>query len=61
MNYWNAWRKEGTSNVTLIQDEMNVGASSGANFYQMKGVDDLGTLYVYQGETDWIEIRLQRF
>lgn len=57
MNYWNAWRKEGTSNVTLIQDEMNVSASSGANFYQMKGVDDLESLYVYQGETDWIEIR----
>ncbi|MDM8233555.1 RagB/SusD family nutrient uptake outer membrane protein [Phocaeicola barnesiae] len=55
--YWNAWRKEGTSNITLIQDEMNVGASSGANFYQMKGVDDLESLYVYQGETDWIEIR----
>lgn len=55
--YWNAWRKEGTSNITLIQDEMNVGASSGANFYQMKGLDDLEPLYVYQGETDWIEIR----
>lgn len=40
---------------------MNVGASSGANFYQMKGLDDLEALYVYQGETDWIEIRLQRF
>lgn len=61
MNYWNAWRKDGALNISLIQDELNVGVSSGANFYQMKGVDDLGTLYVYQGETDWIEIRLQRF
>ncbi len=57
MNYWNAWRKDGALNISLIQDELNVGVSSGANFYQMKGVDDLGTLYVYQGETDWIEIR----
>jgi len=57
MNFWNVWRKDGTSNITLIQDEMSRGMPSGANFFQMKGLDDLESLYVYQGETDWIEIR----
>lgn len=57
MNFWNVWRKDGVSNVTLIQDEMSTGMPYGANFFQMKGLDDLEKLYVYQGETDWIEIR----
>lgn len=57
MNFWNAWRKDGSSNITLIQDEMSTGMPYGANFFQMKGLDDLEKLYVYQGETDWIEIR----
>lgn len=57
MKFWNAWRKDGSSNITLIQDEISRGMPYGANFFQMKGLDDLETLYVYQGETDWIEIR----
>ena len=57
MNFWNVWRKDGVSNITLIQDEMSRGMPLGANFFQMKGLDDLESLYVYQGETDWIEIR----
>lgn len=57
MNFWNVWRKDGSSNITLIQDEMSKGMPYGANFFQMKGLDDLESLYVYQGETDWIEIR----
>lgn len=57
MKFWNAWRKDGSSNITLIQDEMSRGMPYGANFFQMKGLDDLESLYVYQGETDWIEIR----
>lgn len=57
MKFWNVWRKDGSSNITLIQDEISRGMPYGANFFQMKGLDDLETLYVYQGETDWIEIR----
>ena len=57
MNFWNVWRKDGVSNVTLIQDEMSRGMPFGANFFQMKGLDDLEKINVYQGETDWIEIR----
>ena len=57
MNFWNVWRKDGVSNVTLIQDEMSRGMPLGANFFQMKGLDDLEKINVYQGETDWIEIR----
>lgn len=57
MNFWNVWRKDGVSNITLIQDEMSRDMPLGANFFQMKGLDDLESLYVYQGETDWIEIR----
>lgn len=57
MNFWNVWRKDGVSNVTLIQDEMSRGLPLGANFFQMKGLDDLEKINVYQGETDWIEIR----
>ena len=57
MNFWNVWRKAGVSNVTLIQDEMSRDMPLGANFFQMKGLDDLEKINVYQGETDWIEIR----
>ena len=57
MNFWNVWRKDGVSNITLIQDEMSLGMPLGANFFQMKGLDDLEKINVYQGETDWIEIR----
>ena len=36
---------------------MSRGMPYGANFFQMKGLDDLEKINVYQGETDWIEIR----
>ena len=57
MNFWNVWRKDGDLNVSLIQEEMSGGMPLGANFFQKKGLDDLDITEVYNGETDWIEIR----
>lgn len=34
MNFWNVWRKDGVSNITLIQDEMSLGMPLGANFFK---------------------------
>lgn len=57
MNFWNVWRKDGDLNVSLIQEEMSGAMPLGANFFQKKGLDDLDITEVYNGETDWIEIR----
>lgn len=57
MNFWNVWRKDGDLNVSLLQEEMSGGMPLGANFFQKKGLDDLDITEVYNGETDWIEIR----
>ena len=57
MKFWNAWRKDGDLNVSLVQDELSRTMPSGANFFQKKGLDDLAVTEVYNAETDWIEIR----
>ena len=57
MNFWNVWRKDGDLNVSLLQEEMSGAMPLGANFFQKKGLDDLDITEVYNGETDWIEIR----
>ena len=58
MKFWNAWRKDNDGlNITLVLDEINKSMPTGANFFQMKGLDDLSVAEVYQGETDWVEIR----
>lgn len=55
--FWNAWRKDGGINVSLVQDEISKPMNVGANFFQKKGLDDLAITEVYNAETDWIEIR----
>lgn len=57
MKFWNAWRKDGDLNVSLVLDEISRTMPSGANFFQKKGLDDLAVTEVYNAETDWIEIR----
>lgn len=58
MKFWNVWRKDNDGmNINLVQDEISRQMPSGANFFQMKGLDDLSISEVYYGETDWIEIR----
>ena len=57
MNFWNAWKLMDGLYVTMIQDELNTGYPQGTNFFQRKGLDELGTSEVYNAETDWVEIR----
>lgn len=57
MNFWNAWKLMDGLYVTMIQDELNTGYQQGTNFFQRKGLDELGTSEVYNAETDWVEIR----
>lgn len=57
MKYWNGWKMQDDNYVTLITDAYGGGCNYGSNFYQRKGLDDLTTTEVYNGETDWIEIR----
>ena len=57
MKFWNAWRKDGDLNVSLVLDEISRTMPSGANFFQKKGLDDLAVTEIYNAETDWIEIR----
>ncbi len=61
MRYWNTWMstdKEGQYSIMLM-DELGGGSgSSYSGFYQRKGIDESLTVpTVYDGETDWIEIR----
>lgn len=57
MKYWNGWKMQDDNYVTLITDAYGGSCNYGSNFYQRKGLDDLTTTEVYNGETDWIEIR----
>lgn len=57
MNFWNAWKFMDGAYITMIQDELGAGYPKGTNFFQRKGLDELGTSEVYNAETDWIEIR----
>lgn len=57
MKFWNTWKKVDGLNVSMIFDEIGKDVNRGSNFYQKKGLDDLTTATVYQGETDWVEIR----
>lgn len=58
MKFWNGWRIDDDGNyVTLIQDELAKQTPYGANFFQRKGLDELAVTEVYNGETDWVEIR----
>ena len=47
MNFWNAWKLMDGLYVTMIQDELNTGYPQGTNFFQRKGLDELGTSEVY--------------
>jgi len=66
MKYWNAWKKvvdatspTGSKYSTLIFNELGKGVGgSSSGYFQLKGVDrDLTIPTVYEGKTDWIEIR----
>lgn len=63
MKYWNAWKivtdEVGDKYVTLIQDQLGKGiGGNSSGYYQKKGLDEsLTQATVYNGETDWIEIR----
>lgn len=57
MKFWNAFREEKGLYVSLLYDEINKDGDRSSNFYQRKGLDDLSMSEVYNGETDWIEIR----
>lgn len=66
MKYWNTWKKVADSNspsgfkyTTMIFDQLSKGVGgSSSGYYQLKGLDrDLTRNTVYDGQTDWIEIR----
>lgn len=66
MKYWNAWRKvpdelseTGYKYITLIFDQLGKGVGGGySGYFQLKGLDKSLTIAtVYDGTTDWIEIR----
>ena len=63
MKYWNAWKitkdETGEKYITLIQDQLGKGiGGNSSGYYQKKGLDEsLTQSTVYDGETDWIEIR----
>ncbi|WP_298649202.1 RagB/SusD family nutrient uptake outer membrane protein [uncultured Proteiniphilum sp.] len=66
MKYWNAWRKvpdelseTGYKYNTLIFDQLGKGVGgSSSGYFQLKGLDKSLTIAtVYDGITDWIEIR----
>ncbi len=66
MKYWNAWKTvsddaspTGYKYSTLIFDQMGKGIGGGASgYFQLKGVDRSLTIpTIYNGETDWVEIR----
>lgn len=66
MKYWNAWRKvpdeqspTGYKYNTLVFDQLGVNVGAGVSgYHQWKGVDrDLTSASVYDGKTDWVEIR----
>lgn len=57
MKFWNAFREENGLYISLLYDEISKDGAHSSNFYQRKGLDDLSVTEVYNGETDWIEIR----
>lgn len=57
MKFWNAFREENGLYISLLYDEISKEGKHSSNFYQRKGLDDLSMSEVYNGETDWIEIR----
>lgn len=57
MKFWNAFREENGLYISLLYDEISKDGQHSSNFYQRKGLDDLSMSEVYNGETDWIEIR----
>lgn len=60
MKYWNTWKVvDGDVYNTMIYDQLGKGVGGGfSGYYQRKGVDESLTMSsVYNGETDWIEIR----
>lgn len=57
MKFWNGWKLQDDSYVSMIYDEIGRSINYGSNFYQRKGLDNLTVSDVYNGETDWIEIR----
>lgn len=66
MKYWNTWRKTADplsetkyQYVTLVFNQLNVGVGgSSSGYFQLKGMDrSLTMATVYDGTTDWIEIR----
>lgn len=57
MKFWNVFREENGTFISLLFDEFGKDGQHSSNFYQQKGLDELSISEVYNGETDWIEIR----
>lgn len=59
-NYWCTWKKmnDGTY-ASMVTDQLAKGAGDQCTgFYSIKGMDEsLDQVHVYDGKTDWIEIR----
>lgn len=57
---WTTWKKqENGEYISMLTDQLSKGAGTMASgFYAIKGLDEsLDQVHVYDGKTDWVEIR----